>query len=76
MIYNYDYVRKTYGVPAKTGCRIRYTYGDTPKMGTIVACYGETIGIKMDGETYIGVYHPIWKIEYLDEDGNELVKDN
>jgi hypothetical protein len=30
-----DYIRKTYGVPAKKGARVEYTGGKAPQFGTI-----------------------------------------
>lgn len=60
------YVRDTYGVPAKRGGRIRFTWGGWhgSPLGTIVSFPGQYIRVRMDDG---GVYqlHPTWEVEYL-----------
>jgi len=59
-------VRRTYGVPAKVGQRIRYTGGNEPRMGTIRSAEGAHSMIQLDGDRHTtGPYHPTWKIEYV-----------
>lgn len=60
------YIRKTYGVPAKRGGRVRYT-GDSrgERFGTIKSARGGYLKIQLDGDSYTGTYHPTWKLEYL-----------
>lgn len=61
------YIRKTYGVPAKRGARVRYTGGaHGPVEGTISASDGSYIRVRWDGaHRTAGPYHPTWKMEYL-----------
>lgn len=70
---DYEYIRDTYHVPAKTGGRVRYT-GETPcREGTIKKAYGQYLGIRLDGEKQIGRYHPTWALQYLNENGEIIV---
>ena len=60
------YIRKTYGVPAKRGVRVRYTGDPKPKDGAIVSSNGTYIRVRWDGQSKTdGPYHPTWKMEYL-----------
>jgi hypothetical protein len=72
MTASFDYFIKYYGVPAKKGCRIIYTGGEEPKNGVIIGVKGPYLKIKLDGETYAGVYHPTWELQYLDENGEVI----
>ena len=64
-------IRKRYGVPAKRGARVRYTYtGDLtklvePRLGIITGSVGDRIRIRMEGDSFTGIYHPTWELEYL-----------
>lgn len=60
-------IRRFRGVPAKRGGRVRYLGGDAPKLGTIVGARGGYLRIRLDGEDYIGTYHPTWELEFLDD---------
>lgn len=60
-----EYVRRCYRVPAKRGMRV---VADG-KPGTIVSFPGQYIGVRLDGETRVGRWHPTWHIDYLDESG-------
>lgn len=57
----YEYVRRTYGVPAYIGMRVRL---ETPKggrkEGELVQVYGQElyVHIRMDGEKRAFPYHP------------------
>ena len=77
-----EYIRKTYGVQAKRGGRVRYTprknsgdYASTmieakpPRLGTITGADGARLRIRLDGDKRAMPYHPTWGIEYLDEAG-------
>ena len=59
------YIRKTYGVPAKRGGRVRYTGGPVPEFGTIVRSNGAYLNIRMDGAIESYPFHPTWELEYL-----------
>lgn len=60
-----DYIRRTYGVPAKRGCRVEYTGGKAPRLGTITGACGAHILLRLDGEPRAHRYHPTWKLRYL-----------
>lgn len=62
-----EYIRKTYGVPAKRGGRVRYTGAKEPQLGTIVATDGAYLKIRLDGKKHALPYHPTWELEYLPE---------
>ena len=55
-----EYGRNYYGVPAKRGMRIVAN----GKPGTIVGFDGEHLRVRIDGEKFIGNWHPTWRIEY------------
>ena len=62
-----DFVRKTYGVPAKRGGRVRFNYRETHE-GTIVSFPGPYIGVRFDEDPGRTVkLHPTWNVEYLSE---------
>jgi hypothetical protein len=63
-----EYIRNYYGVPARLGGRVRYTWDGrgTPADGTIVGGHGGYLKIRLDGQEEWATYHPTWHIEYLD----------
>lgn len=63
-----EWIRKNYGVPAKIGGRVEYTGGRIPQLGTITGAMGGHIRIKLDGDFGSNLYHPTWKLRYLDDD--------
>jgi hypothetical protein len=60
-----DYIRSTYGVPAKLGGRVRYTGGKVPQLGTITGTSGAYLGVRLDGQDEADPFHPTWELEYL-----------
>ncbi len=62
-----EWVRETYGVPAKRGGRVEYTGGAKPVLGTIVGASGGHLSIRLDGGKHALPYHPTWKLRYLEE---------
>lgn len=62
------YVRRYYGVPAKRGMRVMAD----GKPGKIVSFPGQYIGVRLDGETRVGHWHPTWRVDYLGGDGTVL----
>lgn len=56
-----DYIRRTYGVPAKRGGRVEYA----GKLGTIKSASGAYLMILLDGEKIVKPYHPTYKLKYL-----------
>jgi hypothetical protein len=64
-----EYIRKTYGVPARRGMRVVYRGGKEALEGTIVGFRGAHLRIRLAGENAIHSYHPTWKIDYLEGNG-------
>lgn len=62
-----DWVRKSYGVPAKKGGRVEYTGHGKPQLGTITGARGVHVMIRLDGAKHAMPYHPTWKLRYLAE---------
>lgn len=62
-----EYIRKTYGVPAKRGGRVEYTGGTMPELGTIRSASGGHLNIQIDGRKDARPFHPTWKLRYLDD---------
>lgn len=63
---SFEYIRRTYGVPAERGHRVEYAGGDEVRRGTIVDENGAHIFIHFDGdETDTGPFHPTWKLAYI-----------
>lgn len=69
-----DYIRTTYGVPAKSGARVVYTGNGVEECGTITGAKGAHLLIRLDDETHIGRFHPTWELRYL-VDGVVATKD-
>ncbi len=64
------YISEHYGVPAEKSRRIIYTGLGYPRPGEIVGSYNASIKVIFDDKpetTYI--YHPTWKVEYLESEG-------
>lgn len=62
---NMEYIRKTYGIPAKRGGRVEYTGNGKPELGTITGARNAHLRIRLDGEPRPLVYHPTWELKYL-----------
>lgn len=62
-----EYIRDTYGVPAKRGGRIEYTYPSPSRQGTIIGSSGAKLRIRLDGDAHAGYYHPTWELKLLPE---------
>ena len=69
-----DYIRRTYGVPARRGARLLFIGGNPDQegdakgrrqSGTIVGSRGQYLRVRMDGEARIRTLHPTWRVEYL-----------
>jgi hypothetical protein len=65
-----EYIRNTYGVPAKRGARVLVDWypPEPARYGTITGSDGARHGrlrIRIDGETRSRKAHPIWRITYL-----------
>jgi hypothetical protein len=62
-----DYIRRTYGVPAKRGSRVEYMYPTTSRRGTITGARGARLRVKLDGDKHSRVFHPTWNLKYVSE---------
>ena len=62
-----DYIRRTYGVPAKRGASIRFdgVFGEHGIHGTVIGALGPYIRVRMDNTGLIWTLHPTWMVEYL-----------
>lgn len=61
-----DYIRKTYGVPAKRGEFVEYTDAQGKKRsGVITGSNHSYLRIKLDGDKHAGNYHPTWNLIFL-----------
>lgn len=69
-----EYIRKTYGVPAKRGGVIEYTDPRGQKWrGTIRGASGGYLRIQLDGIRHTDNFHPTWNLVYrtTDQGGGE-----
>lgn len=62
---NMQYIRDTYGVPAKRGARVEYTGGKEARKGTITGAGGCGILVRLDGDKHSLPFHPTWELRYL-----------
>ena len=65
-----EWIRKTYSVPAKRGCRVRYTDGyGVIWNGRITSARNGYLRVLVDDRvpSYRGrlLLHPTWQVEYL-----------
>ena len=59
-------VRDYYGVPARRGGRVAYTWPTPRRVGTILSARDHKLWIRFDDSgTREGPFHPTWEIEYL-----------
>jgi hypothetical protein len=59
-------LRRYYGVPAKRGGRVAYTWRGRCE-DTILSAHSHKLWIRFDGDVRrSGPFHPTWEIEYLD----------
>jgi len=60
-------IRDTYSVPAKRGCRVKFTGNPhkCPQFGIITSARGKYLKVRMDGDHETGSYHQTWRMEYL-----------
>lgn len=61
-----EYIRNTYGVPAKRGARVEYSGAGRPLLGTITGSKGAHVCIRLDCHKHSLQFHPTWKLHYLD----------
>jgi len=67
-------VRKSRGLPfLKVGMRVFSTHNG--KYGKVTGSNSSmNINVKFDGDNHTQNCHPLWKIAYLDIDGNEVAR--
>ncbi|MFG1318025.1 hypothetical protein [Xanthobacter autotrophicus] len=61
-----EWVRSSYGVPARRGGRVEYTGKGKSQMGTITGASGSHILIRLDEVGFPQPFHPTWSLRYLD----------
>lgn len=66
-----EYIRESYGVPAKRGARVEYTGDGTRSMGTICGADGARLRIRLDGDKRPRTFHPTWMIRYLTQENTD-----
>lgn len=69
-----QYIRDTYGVPAKRGARVQYSGNGIAIQGTITSSRGPHILVRLDGDDFSVPFHPTWKMRYLDSAQVQLHK--
>lgn len=61
-------LRRYYGVPAKRGARVAWTYNGTRREGVISSARQHKLWVRFDdgppGDRS-GPFHPTWQMEYL-----------
>lgn len=61
------YIRRTYGVPAKRGARVRYTGSSgSSRTGRIVGTVASYLRVRWDDGASTAPLHPRMGVEYLD----------
>lgn len=60
-------VRAYYNVPAKKGGRVLFE----GRPGVIVGFRDQYLRVRLDGETGVGTYHPLWHIDYLTDTSDD-----
>ncbi len=60
-----DYIRRTYGVPAKRGGRVQFTNAPKACKGTVVAARGQYLRVRWDESGRTDTMHPTWMLVYL-----------
>lgn len=65
---SFEYINRYYKVPAKRGGRVYYK----GQPGTILAANGPHLRIRLDGQGYVGNYHPTYKLDYLNDKGQVI----
>ena len=60
--YAFKYINQYYGLNVKPGDRVRQYEG---KEGVVVGADNAYLLVRLDKESYVGRYHPTWKMTYL-----------
>ena len=62
-----DYIRRTYGVPAKRGALVQFTDARHAVRGRIVGSRGQYLRIRWDESGLTQTLHPTWMLVYVKE---------
>ena len=61
-----EYIRKTYGVPAKRGATVKFTtITGSVWIGKIRSALNGQLRVQFAGMNYVSTMHPVWNLEYL-----------
>lgn len=60
-----EWIRKNYGVQARSGGRVEYTGCGKPELGTIRSASGSQLIIQLEGVKHPVPFHPTWELRYL-----------
>lgn len=60
-----EYIRKTYGVPAKRGGTVNVMLDGFSVQGTITGTKGQYLRIRIPGRRRSGLYHPTYALQYV-----------
>lgn len=74
---HFQQLSDAYGIPAKRGARVRYSFGlDGPRIGTVVSSDGQYIRIRFESnpDRIEGPFHPTWEMTWLDEETPSATK--
>ena len=66
---NFDYIKKTYNVPARRGLVVVL---EGTKRGVITASDGAHLRVRFEGSKHSVPVHPTWEIVYYSKEGNQL----
>lgn len=62
-----QHVRDHYRVPAKRGARVKFTWRDPGRLGTVVASCDQYLRVRFDDNPkVIETVHPTWELEFME----------
>ena len=61
-----QHIRDYYGVPAKRGARVKYTWRNPGRLGTVVGSRSQYLRVRFDDEPKrIETVHATWELEFV-----------
>lgn len=63
-MFDLEYIRRAYNVPARKGQRVRFTWSGS-ECGTIVGARNGRLLVRMDSDGRLATLHPTFCVEYL-----------
>ena len=61
-----QHIRDYYGVPAKRGSRVKYTWRNPGRLGTVVGSQSQYLRVRFDDEPKrIFTLHATWELEFV-----------